>query len=872
MAPGGRHSGEKSMPASRVIALARTVAAVAAQSGKDDSGGGLWSDVWQAVEGCHEPSSSVMPVAAHGTSSQKAGADPKQGEAMPDNFGDTVERSSKRPRRGLVGDMCADMKPIGRPVSLKPLEVVDTAARQESSSRCRNVNAATRVTPPRESRKEAQKQNHPLPQSLVNRDKRVKPQPPQQQQKEQQNVDKDFEQAHEHARLQHDLDMIAEVARDLHILVTEGNEKLPGRKNDVLVHHPDSSALVHEPRSEVSKKNMSFGDSSVTLLILAVTLPLLCLASGGLSEQRDVSVSHNSAIDTSTVLTPQQRSDAEKDATDAAAAAESLDMAAPASRVDEASGVARREAPSSSTVTDEPTASSATEELSVLAITALTSYKFYIGFLNTTWVPFLVAREGEALMGSHQSMFMGIEKLIYGASMMCNPILGLLSDKMSESSPKLGRLLFVIAGITMESAAICICRHATQAHEVAIYFVASIVWMFGEALVDVVTEALPPLMLLEKQYDMASAIRSLHFLLGGLAGYLALLFLHETDYMWMYAAYMVLMLVCILPSLTFIRVIRASPVDRTSASDERFLQLSSFYNAFIAPARMAGCFPRACFCMFLFSLGTGPNFFTLLFVRDLVGISSHANQQFHFAGISIVFLLSAAVSSGLSGTSSHADGGSEQRDGRAGSDPPGQPPVQREVVSTDEGGDTGGTIVIDDRGQAAPTSCSTLRSSIGVRSEPSVEARGWGVILASVFGYGLTIFVSPFVCLLGSQAHRLIGMYVISFPFGILFGSVFSRFKARTWSLLPPEADVANAMAFASVMQVAGCGIGNFACGLVLEAFSVPGGNHKYDVRGYIAMAWLSALPIFLCVMYLRSIIHDLGLEVPSFRRLLLPF
>merc|ERR1719310_472280 len=57
------------------------------------------------------------------------------------------------------------------------------------------------------------------------------------------------------------------------------------------------------------------------------------------------------------------------------------------------------------------------QDQSLLAIVAITSYKFYIGFLNTTWVPFLIAREGDRLVAEHQAFFMGIEKLIYGFSL-----------------------------------------------------------------------------------------------------------------------------------------------------------------------------------------------------------------------------------------------------------------------------------------------------------------------------------------------------------------------------------------------------------------------------------------------------------------------
>merc|ERR1719491_408408 len=73
--------------------------------------------------------------------------------------------------------------------------------------------------------------------------------------------------------------------------------------------------------------------------------------------------------------------------------------------------------------------------------------------------------------------------------------------------------------------------------------------------------------------------------------------------------------------------------------------MASFVQAYVIPMRYPGCFPRACLCLFTFGLGTGPIFFTLLMVRDMVGITEEVELQQQFSWVSIVFLASAALSS-----------------------------------------------------------------------------------------------------------------------------------------------------------------------------------------------------------------------------------
>merc|ERR1719265_754478 len=75
------------------------------------------------------------------------------------------------------------------------------------------------------------------------------------------------------------------------------------------------------------------------------------------------------------------------------------------------------------------------------------------------------------------------------------------------------------------------------------------VWRFGEALNDVTTEALVPELVPHSQWQLASAIKSLMFLMGGLFGYMLLLLLPEIHYSWLYYAYLIGMFAGVIPPL-----------------------------------------------------------------------------------------------------------------------------------------------------------------------------------------------------------------------------------------------------------------------------------------------------------------------------------
>merc|ERR1740121_2814052 len=174
----------------------------------------------------------------------------------------------------------------------------------------------------------------------------------------------------------------------------------------------------------------------------------------------------------------------------------------------------------------------------------------------------------------------------------------------------------------------------------------TVIWMLGEAMADVTTETLVPELLPRCQYELASSLRSLNFIMGGLGGYAAIIFFRKINYSWLYYAYLLVMVVC--GFLTVLYLGEEKPRRRAEGSNSLF---SLALRAYQEPASYKGGFPMACFSLFLFSLGSAPMFFLLLMVRDIVGIRELAPLQMHFGAISSLFFVMAAVASVYSATS-----------------------------------------------------------------------------------------------------------------------------------------------------------------------------------------------------------------------------
>merc|ERR1719291_716157 len=208
-------------------------------------------------------------------------------------------------------------------------------------------------------------------------------------------------------------------------------------------------------------------------------------------------------------------------------------------------------------------------EWPIVAIVALTSYRFYTGFLSSTWSTYLLAMEGRHLMENRQSVFMGTAKLIYGLSILLNPIFGLLGDHMAVMSHWSGRRLFLLVGVGSGGLGIYGCLVAASTDNVEWYMAATVLWMLGEAMADVTTETLVPELLPKSQYEISSNIRALNFLLGGLAGYVCLIVFRHISYDWLYYGYLLVMIACAFLTLCFINKGGAKNVQVAGTSEHR---------------------------------------------------------------------------------------------------------------------------------------------------------------------------------------------------------------------------------------------------------------------------------------------------------------
>jgi len=230
--------------------------------------------------------------------------------------------------------------------------------------------------------------------------------------------------------------------------------------------------------------------------------------------------------------------------------------------------------------------------------------------------------------------------------------------------------------------------------------------------------------------------------------------------------------------------------------------------AYLFPARLEGGFPKACLCLFVFSLGTAPMFFLLLMVRDLIGIQNILAMQLQFSIISIIFFISAALATVLGNFITPSTG--------------------EESASTNRpvaGAEAGAGTAQDHRTSSQQREVAVLR---------------WRLMVYSTVFFGAVAAAMPVVGLLPNVVFRTCTFYAIAVLFGAAFGSVYSRFQECTWSLLPPGIDIANAMGFAAMCKLAGVGVGNFLAGIVLDICNARGHN----LSGYFIMCTLCAFVV----------------------------
>merc|ERR1719191_1923964 len=120
--------------------------------------------------------------------------------------------------------------------------------------------------------------------------------------------------------------------------------------------------------------------------------------------------------------------------------------------------------------------------------------------------------EGEALWPENQALFMGIAKLIYGITVLMNPMFGLVGDLLAETCHGAARRLWILLGIVLSALGIFICLYAGPKHEFLLYMGGITLWRFGESLNDVTTEAIAPELVPQKQFGLASSIKAASFL------------------------------------------------------------------------------------------------------------------------------------------------------------------------------------------------------------------------------------------------------------------------------------------------------------------------------------------------------------------------
>lgn len=436
---------------------------------------------------------------------------------------------------------------------------------------------------------------------------------------------------------------------------------------------------------------------------------------------------------------------------------------------------------------------------SMFGLVALTSYRFFTGFLSATWLPYLLAMEGADLYPENQSAFMGVAKLIYGLTILTNPLFGLIGDHAVCLSHGVGRRVFLRTGVVVAGCGIFICFLADQYRQFYFFVIGIVIWRVGEALNDVTTEALVPELVPQSQYAIASAAKATSFLLGGVSAYITLIFMTGYHYTWLYWAYGLGMLIFSLPCQVLLD--NDAPMKgKDGRLRDSFGQL--LQKAYIAPAYIEGYFPQLCLGIFIFSFGTSPMFFLLLMIRDLVGTSDPIRLQNHFSASSIIFFISAAVAAVVGGLSDKAQ-------------------------------------------KAAITEAST-DTVLGIQDPQVLISR-----LRSVFRVGISYAVIamllPLVCLFEEESTRIRAFYACSVLLGYAFGSGFARFQDITWQLIPAGVDVANAMGFNIMCRLFGVGVGNFIAGLLLELFEYP--NHVHSLTDWRLehddMSTLDSSPVY---------------------------
>lgn len=472
-------------------------------------------------------------------------------------------------------------------------------------------------------------------------------------------------------------------------------------------------------------------------------------------------------------------------------------------------------------------------EWSTFSLVCLTSYRFYTGFLSATWLPYLLAMEGADLYSSNQSLFMGVAKLVYGVTILANPLFGLIGDRAVTLSHGVGRRLFLRAGIVVAGCGIMVCVLADMHRYFFCFIFGILLWRIGDALTDVTTEALVPELLPHSQFGAASIAKATQFLLGSIFGFVALMWMNDYHYTWLYWAYLVGMVTMAIPCQVMLW--DDSPTNGSSAHKSGPF-LKTLEQAYFSPAELPGWFPRACLAVTMFSFGTSPMFFLLLMLRDLVGSVEPTQLNVEFSTCSIVFFVAAAVAVIINGVLDHKKS---------------SPQAPRTGTKNEE------------------------------LDKEVLASRLTSVVYVTI-GYAIVCMLLPTVVLFDDEAIRYSVFAFLAMLLGCCFGSGFARFQDINWQLIPNGADVANCMGFNIMCRLFGVGLGNFAAGVMLDLFEYPEsqrswqrwyleGSHSsnvlvqvYQPQGYVVMCCGSAFVCLICGYLCHTIVTGLRKEIES--------
>lgn len=455
------------------------------------------------------------------------------------------------------------------------------------------------------------------------------------------------------------------------------------------------------------------------------------------------------------------------------------------------------------------------QEWSTGPLFALTSWRLYSGFLNATWLPFLMAMEGATMMQEKQSLFMGMAKLTYGVTIMLNPVLGLMGDKAVLLRRDLGRRMFFRFGVCMAAGGIFGCLVAHRHLSVGGFLFGILVWRLGDAVCEVTAEALVPEVVPFTQLQSASSIKSGLFLLGGLLGYLSLVLLAKWDYIWLLYGYPALMLLCSIPTLVLLESF-GFPSEVEETPRKRLKDASQFLaKAYLGPMRLKGGFPLASVAILIFSLGTAPLFLFLLIVRDIVGTLDYAQLEIQFCAASTLFQLCSAISG--SASSALAAG------------------IEKDTMQLATAGVT--PVVVQEL----------------------LKRRG-RVLVAMMVLLGMVSTCLPALAVLPTHFLRVVAFLGIAAVLGAVYGAAFARWQDLVWRLVPPgEEKMANAMGFQIMCRLLGLGFSNLIAGVILANFATLEDEVPISKEGWLVDADGQVLPVYsvqgYCVLCVWSLL-----------------